>query len=177
MLSFKKKNAEILLLIDQLNELYTAEPWHGKGIKAILEWINPDLVFERPNGQHSILELVWHMMNWKEFALNRLIKSDKDLQHFEESDWRELDHTNKALWQKGLNRFWEAHHQFIEVLKQQDDKLLDQIVQGRKYNYRKLLNGIREHDLYHSGQIAYINKLLTAHPVPIAIGIPGRKAI
>lgn len=161
MLSFRKKNAEVQHLVWQLEEVYEAEPWHGKGVKAILDWVDADIVFEKPAGQHTILELVWHMLNWKEFALNRLLKSDKDLQHFEESDWRELDHANKALWPEGLDRFWKAHSQFMEVLKAQDDKLLDQIVQGRKYNYRKLLNGIRDHDVYHSGQIAYINKLLT----------------
>lgn len=160
MLSFRKKNAEILLLAEQFVEIYEHEPWHGKGVKAILDNVSPEVVFERPNGQHSILELVWHMMNWKEFALNRLLRSDKDLKHFEDLDWRELVHTNKALWEEGLNRFWQVHQEFMKVLKEQDDKLLSQIVQGRKYNYRKLLNGIRDHDVYHSGQIAYINKLL-----------------
>lgn len=161
MLIFKKKNAEIVLLAGQLDEIYESGPWHGKSVKAILDRVNPDAVFEKPAGQHSILELVWHMMNWKEFALNRLLKTDKDLAHFEANDWRQLDHNDKALWPEGLGGFWQAHRRFMDVLRQQDDKLLDQIVQGRNYQYRKLLNGIREHDLYHSGQIAYINKLLT----------------
>ena len=159
-LHFKKKNAEIQLLVDQLNEIYEGEPWHGKGVKAILNQVNTDLVFQKPGGQHSILELVWHMMNWKEFALNRLLKSDKDLKHFEESDWRELDHTDKTLWEKGLQRFWEVHQQFMETLQKQHDTILNKPVQGRHYNYRRLLNGIREHDLYHAGQIIFIQKLL-----------------
>lgn len=160
MFNFKKKNAEIEVLVGQLNEIYEEGAWHGKSIKTLLDETDPSIVFEKPAGQHSILELVWHMMNWKEFALNRLLKTGKDLKHFEESDWRELDHSDKSLWEEGMKRFWEVHHQFMAVLKQQDDKLLDVGVQGRNYQYRKLLNGVREHDLYHSGQIAYINKLL-----------------
>ena len=160
MLSFKKKNGYISVLTEQLAEIYEAGPWHGKGIKTILEDVNPTIVFEKQEGQHSILELVWHMATWKEFALNRLQQSDKDLGYFEELDWRQLDHNNKALWQEGLDYFWRVHHQFMEALSKQDDKILTQLVQGRRYNYRKLLNGIRDHDLYHSGQIAYINKLL-----------------
>src|SRR5947209_15292098 len=117
MLSFRKKNAEIILLAEQLDEIYVREPWHGKGVKAVLDNVPPEVVFERPNGQHSILELVWHMMNWKEFALNRLVRTDKDLKHFEESDWRELDHSNKALWEEGLQRFWQVHQEFMKVLK------------------------------------------------------------
>ena len=160
MLNFRKKNAEILLLVDQLTEIYEGEPWHGKGVRAILNSVDENIVFEKPSGQHSILELVWHMMNWKDFTLNRLIKSDKELQHFEEADWRSLDHNDKSLWEKGLKRFWEVHQQFMDELKKQDDKLLDLAVQGRKYSYRKLLNGISHHDVYHSGQIIYIQKML-----------------
>lgn len=160
MISFRKKNAEIAVLVYQLNEIYEGEPWHGKGIKAILDNVGPPIVFEKPSGQHSILELVWHMLNWKEFALNRLLKTDKDLKHFEEMDWRELDHSNTSLWAEGLKSFWQVHRQFMDVLQQLDDKLLDEIVQGRKYNYRKLLNGIRDHDVYHAGQIIYIQKML-----------------
>src|SRR4051812_13350361 len=144
MLSFRKKNAEILLLVEQFNETYGSGTWHGKTIKEILDAANPEAVFERPTGQHSMLELLWHMINWEEFALNRLLRSDKDLKHFEESDWRELNHENKALWEEGLTRFWLVHHDLMEQLKQQNDKLLDSVVQGRKYNYRKLLRGIRD---------------------------------
>jgi uncharacterized damage-inducible protein DinB len=160
MLVFRKKNAEILLLVDQLKELYEGDPWHGKGVKVLFDEVNPANVFEKPSGHHSILELVWHMANWKEFALSRLIRDAKDLKYFEETDWRILDHTDKGLWEHGLQRFWKVHHEFMKALQQQNDKTLNLIVQGRNYSYRKLLNGVREHDLFHAGQIAYINKLI-----------------
>jgi len=41
------------------------------------------------------------------------------------------------------------------------DALLGKQVADREYNYRFLLNGIVQHDIYHLGQIAYVKKLLS----------------
>ena len=160
MLGFRKKATELELLIELMTELVEGEPWHGKSVKAVLEGVNPQVVFEKPAGQHSILELVWHMATWKEFCVSRLLNDNRDLAHFEEQDWRELDHSNKALWQQGLDFYWQMHTKLMEALKGQETKILDTIVPGRKYNYRKLMNGICQHDTYHSGQIIYLQKML-----------------
>jgi hypothetical protein len=48
----------------------------------------------------------------------------------------------------------------IEIIQQQKDDILSQQVRDRNYDFRKLLYGIKEHDIYHLGQIAYIKKLL-----------------
>jgi uncharacterized damage-inducible protein DinB len=165
MLHFRKKNAEILVLVNQFTELYGAGSWHGKGLKILFDEINPANVFAKPQGQHSIVDLVWHMINWREFGLSRISNDNRDLKHFEDADWRFLDHTDKTLWEKGVNRFWEVHNQFLKLLQEQDDKILDRTVGGRNYSYRKLFNGLREHDIYHSGQIAYINNLLKEQKV------------
>lgn len=161
MLGFKKKATELELLIELMTELVEGEPWHGKSVKAILDGVEAQQVFEKPVGQHSILELVWHMATWKEFCVSRLLNDNRNLDDFEKLDWRKLDHGNTALWQQGLNNYWTMHRQVMDLLKKQETKLLDTIVPGRKYNYRKLLNGICQHDVYHSGQIAYVNKLLS----------------
>jgi uncharacterized damage-inducible protein DinB len=160
MLNFRKKATELELLIELISEVAEREPWHGKGVKTILSEVNPQIVFQKPSGQHSILELVWHMATWKEFCVSRLLNDGRNLGDFEELDWRELNHTDTALWRQGLNHYWNMHHLLMDLMLKQDNKILDTIVPGRKYNFRKLLNGICLHDTYHSGQIAYINKML-----------------
>jgi uncharacterized damage-inducible protein DinB len=101
------------------------------------------------------------MITWKEFTLTRLQNDNqKSLRYFEENDWRELDHSNKTLWQQGLQQFKKLHNELIETIQRQKDELLPQQVGGRKYDFRKLLYGIVQHDIYHLGQIAYIKKML-----------------
>ena len=156
-------NTEILKLAEQIKEAYEGEPWFGKSATQLLLDTLESEAFEQPTGQHSILELVWHMINWKSFVINRLRKDDsQSLQTFEELDWRSLDHTDKNLWQQGLQLFHQTHNELVEVLQQQTDDLLIEPVAGRNYKYHTLLHGILHHDVYHLGQIAYIQKLLRA---------------
>jgi uncharacterized damage-inducible protein DinB len=59
-----------------------------------------------------------------------------------------------------LEQLEETQSELIEVLQQQKDDLLLETIPGKEYNYRQLLNGIIHHDIYHIGQIAYLNKML-----------------
>jgi hypothetical protein len=104
-------NREILLIAEQLKDAYEGQPWFGRSAKEILNEIDEAIVFEKPNVQHSILELLWHMITWKEFTLSRLRKNDEiPIQYFEQNDWRQLDHSDKTLWQQGLQRFAQLHN-------------------------------------------------------------------
>ena len=78
---------------------------------------------------------------------------------FEATDWRSIDplvHT----WQKGLTALKAAHSSIIEHLQIRKDVFLEEIVDYRSYNFRTLLNGLIQHNIYHAGQIAYASKLL-----------------
>jgi uncharacterized damage-inducible protein DinB len=77
-----------------------------------------------------------------------------------------LDETNKDLWQhEGLKKLELTQTKLVDVLQQQKDSLLVQTVPERTYNFRTLLYGIVQHDIYHLGQIAYITKLLKGRSV------------
>ena len=154
-------NTEILKIAEQIKDCYEDNPWFGKSVKALLKEVNQSIAFEKPNNQHSILELLWHMILWREFTINRLRKDNSiTLQYFDENDWRQLNHNDTSLLEKGLKRIEETQSELIEVLQQQKDELLLEMVPGREYKYRQLLYGIIHHDIYHIGQIAYLNKML-----------------
>lgn len=153
-------NTEINLLIAQLKDSWEGEPWFGRNAKALLAEVDDAIAFTQLNGQHSILALVWHMANWREFAISHLAPTDKSLSYFEENDWRSLDHTNKALWPEGLQKLQQSQEELLRLLSQKEDALLEQNVSDRTYNYRKLISGIIQHDIYHLGQIAFITKAL-----------------
>lgn len=154
-------NKEILYITAQLKDAFEGDPWFGRNAKSLLAEIDEEIAFDKPNQQHSILQLVWHMITWREFVISRLKKDEtKELHYFETNDWRILDHTHKTLWHQGLQRLYETQDELIEIIGKKDDDLLNDIVEERNYNFRKLLNGVLQHDIYHLGQIAYIKKLL-----------------
>ena len=154
-------NKEIQYLVSQLQESFNGDPWFGRNAEKLLGEVTETLAFQKPNGQHSIAELVWHMVNWREFVISRFKKDEtKDLHYFEANDWRQLDHSDRSLWQHGLQKLNETQELLINILQDQTDSILDKIVEERTYSYRNLLNGIVQHDIYHLGQIAYLVKFL-----------------
>jgi hypothetical protein len=108
-----------------------------------------------------MMDLIWHMNTWAEFVLgsleNRTVEQMKEI---EANDWRTIDpkiHT----WQKGVEQLKATHSKIIELLGQKvDDNFLSEIVPTRKFNYRFMLNGLVQHNIYHLGQVAYIKKML-----------------
>ncbi|MET0570511.1 MAG: DinB family protein, partial [Pedobacter agri] len=129
--------------------------------KELLNEVDESIAFEKPGGQHSILELLWHMNIWKEFTISRLRPDNKkQLEYFDNNDWQFLDHSDKKLWKQGLERYYELHKELLYFIGQQKDELLSQTVSEKKYDFRKLLYGAIDHDIYHLGQIAYLKKLI-----------------
>jgi uncharacterized damage-inducible protein DinB len=156
-------NKALTTIIEQLKEAYNGNPWFGRAVTELLAEVSEQTAYQKPAGQHSILELLWHMITWREFTINCLQPSPQmSLAYFEEMDWRALDHNNKTLWKQGLEKLEETQAELITLLQDRTDELLEKKVAERDYNFRKVLYGIVQHDIYHIGQIAYLQKLLKA---------------
>ena len=65
----------------------------------------------------------------------------------------------------------ETQDEMIHLLQLQDDTILEQTVNGRSYNFRKLLYGIIQHDIYHLSQIALITKQLNTNRLSVLAGV------
>lgn len=157
----KKMNKEMQHIARQLRDCWEGSPWYGRNAKALLADAATIDVFQQPHGQHSVLQLVWHMVTWKDFAISHLRNEDQQtLQAIESADWRPLDHNNKALWPEGLQQLYNRQEVLVALIQDQKDELLSRPVPGRSYDFRTLLQGVVQHDIYHLGQIAYIFKLL-----------------
>lgn len=154
-------NKETQSIIRRIENVNSGEPWFGRAVFVILEEVDAKKVSIKPNGtEHSMLELLYHMITWADFTLKRLEKNNKmDMAAFEKMDWRELN-PKLHTWKKALAEFKAIHKKIIALLDKKDDDFLLEIVDYRKYNYRFLLNGMIEHTIYHLGQVAYLNKML-----------------
>ncbi|HJW18460.1 MAG TPA: DinB family protein [Flavisolibacter sp.] len=156
-------NKEIQYILSQLQESFNGDPWFGRNAHSLLEEVTQDVAMIKPGGQHSITELVWHMVNWREFVISRFEKDEtKNLHYFEANDWRQLDQADSSLFKKGMQQLQYTQEQLIIILQSLDDDFLDTNVAERTYNFRTLLNGIVQHDIYHLGQVAYLVKFLKA---------------
>jgi uncharacterized damage-inducible protein DinB len=154
-------NKEIQSIIRNLQNVNSGQPWYGRPLYEILEEIDPSTVYTKPNpNSHSLIELLYHMITWSEFTLKR-IEGDKehDMAASEKMDWREIDPAVHD-WEKGVKEFKRVHKDIIAGLETKEDEFLKEMVDYRQYNFRFLLNGLIQHNIYHIGQVAYVKKLL-----------------
>ena len=146
-------------IIRNLQNTLNGEPWYGKPILALLQGADPAQVNVKPNANsHTLNELLYHMIYWAEFTLN-CVHGIRPPVDYDDLDWPAIDPVEQT-WQKGLSRFKTIHGQLTDQLQTKDDTLLKEMVEGTRYNFRFMLNGLIQHNIYHVAQIAYITKLL-----------------
>ena len=153
---------EIRSIIESLESLLHGHPWFGRNATELLGDLNPEDAYTRPgNADHSPCDLLWHMITWASFTANRIEGSKKkDVATDDSLDWR-MTGPKVNSWEKGLTEFSAIHKKIIVLLREKDDEWLEKIVDYREYNFRYLLNGMIQHDIYHLGQIAYLSKLFS----------------
>ena len=152
---------EIEDIVASLHSVMDGQPWYGQPVMKILQEVDPALAYKKPNeNSHSLIELLYHMNTWAEFTLKRLEKErEKDTAALNLLDWREISR-GEHTWDKGMAQFKVTHDLIIDLLQTKNDEFLSEKVDYRDYDFRFLLQGIIQHDIYHIGQIAYLKKLL-----------------
>jgi len=154
-------NNETESIIKSLQETLNGKPWFGKPVYGLLEEVHPALVYRKPmETGHSRIELLYHMITWSLFTLKRIEKSkEMDADTVEAMDWRAIDPLDHT-WLHGIDEFKQINNSILQLLRTKNDQWLEERVDYRDYNFRKLLQGLVQHHIYHAGQIAYVNKLL-----------------
>ena len=150
---------KILRLRQQWQTVLEGEPWYGPAVYHVLEEVDPAKAFQKPGGQaHSLIELLYHMLAWTEFAKAQLDKH-AFVPDMDTLDWRQIDPAQQS-WAAGLAQFKRAHEKIFSRLDQLQDGDLDQMVDGKPYTKRTLIQGLIQHHVYHAGQIALLHRLL-----------------
>ena len=154
-------NKETQYIIKSFESTLSGQPWFGRAVYEILEEVDEAKATIKPNGSdHSMLVLLWHMNTWAEFVLGSLEnKTVDEMKAIEANDWREID-PKTHTWEKGIDQLKSTHKKIIDLLNQKDDDFLSEIVPTRKFNFRFMLNGLIQHNIYHLGQVAYVKKML-----------------
>lgn len=149
---------EISSIVKNIKTTLNGQPWFGRAVYELLDEADKTLVDQRPaQNAHTLRELIWHMHTWAAFVLAQLQeKGPEELSAIEALDWRELKGSEHS-WANGVKALKSCHAEIINLLGTKDDALLKEMVPGRRYNFRFMLNGLIQHNIYHAGQVAQLN--------------------
>lgn len=155
-----EQRKQVAALAQRLDDSLHGSPWYGTPVFQLLTTIDPDNAFRKAgNYPHSPAALLYHMIAWATFTLHRVKElADYDSETMEAIDWQVLD-PRVHTWEKGLAEFRNVHRQLLETLQEKNDTWLTTKVMYRDYDVAFLLEGLIQHNIYHSGQFALLGKL------------------
>jgi len=153
---------EIKRIHKNISGVYDGSPWYGDNIIAYLSGVSAEMAAKKLEKlNHSIVEIVCHMTAWRYFVIEKMKGNaayevwDTDL------NWQKIVSLTETEWQSIKDELLKSQTQLLLQIEQMQESLLTAPVDGRKYNFRLMLQGIAQHDIYHAGQISMIKKLVS----------------
>jgi uncharacterized damage-inducible protein DinB len=130
--------------------------WYGPTVAELLARISPELATKAPiPGAHSIAALLQHLLLWNERIRNTSASSP--MPRWEaEKEWAEPP----IPWNELVTRWNQSRDLLEEKIRNFPVEDLAKRVPGRDYSYETLLQGVVQHAIYHSGQIAMVLSML-----------------
>ena len=154
--------------INRLTEMFRAaahgKTWHGQSVLQTLENITTEEAAAHPIPEsHSIWDYLLHIINWRNYALRNLLDDEPYIVDLNsEKDWTTITDFSPIAWEAALELYNKSTDELSAAIKRIDDSKLEEIVSGHKFTFYTLLHGVIQHDVYHSGQIVLLKKILKA---------------
>lgn len=144
------------LIADAYHAATIEGAWYGPTVAELLAKTSPEAATARPIPDgHSISELLQHLLLWNERIRNT--SASCPMPRWDaEKEWAEAP----IPWNELMQRWSKSRDLLEERIRSFPVEDLDKQTPGRTYPYEKMLDGIVQHAIYHSGQIAMIVSLL-----------------
>ncbi len=145
--------------IIQLEEVFEGTPWYGPSVLKSLKTIPAKLWDGKPeNVSHSIAELVYHILDWREFVVQKLKGNEAfSIQMNSEKDWRKnVSIATEAQKTIIIDELTQTQDILLELLETRSDSWMSEFVLGKDYTNEYMIRGLVQHDIYHLGQINMI---------------------
>ena len=154
-------------LSHELQNVLSGSPWYGSPVYTILKGISFETAYEKPPGSvHNIAEIVLHMIAWTEEVMDRMngLPSGQPTS----GDWPPTGKPEEQKWQNYVDDLKLVSVNLIGIIKnfppdQWNEPTNDERnrEQGTAVTYEELINGLIQHHIYHSGQIALLKRIIT----------------
>ncbi|MFY9823164.1 MAG: DinB family protein [Thermoanaerobaculia bacterium] len=162
--------SDIPFLSEQLRKGYSDDPWHGPATTVALEGVTAAEAAAHPvPGAHSIWEIVLHLTAWQNEVRRRLGGSEPAVP--EEGDWPEPGEASEMAWRRDRELLEASLTELLGVMSGLAEKDLERAggsvsdrdpALGTGVTHRAMVNGLVQHNAYHTGQIVLLRKALQA---------------
>ncbi len=144
-------------IVQLLEVSFNGTPWYGTSVMDQLKVMDHKVVNATVQGCNSIAACVQHIIQWRVLVIEKLKGNVPfNIEMNTKEDWPMLEVEGAIGWKKLLGRLQETQDEIVHLLSDKGATFLDTIVVGKSYDYRTLINGMVQHDVYHLGQVGLI---------------------
>ncbi len=145
-------------LLSDFENVFSGEPWYGESVLTILERVSADQAM-KPVGGKRIYTVLLHILAWRTYLLRQL-QGETEYDIVDPAvDWPVYQNEGAAAWPRAVASLKENQQQVLALLRDLSEAQLMDAVPRRKFSFAFLINGVIQHDVYHLGQIALLQKL------------------
>ena len=157
-----KRSAELILLLQMIEEGYTRKTWHGPNLRGAVRGLTSREAAWRPAPKrHNIWEVVIHCAYWKYAVRRRILGGKKGMFPLKGSNWfPRPEKQSSSSWKEDVRLLDEMHSLMVKTISSLKPADLRKKPKGSLWSIRSTLYGIAMHDVYHAGQIQLLKRLM-----------------
>jgi uncharacterized damage-inducible protein DinB len=147
-----------------LEKVLWGDAWYGKPIYTIIDEIGFEAAYEKPPGAiHNIAGIVLHMLSWTEEVMDRMNEMAAQLPS--SGDWPDPGTPDEQKWQNYVNDLKLVNVNLLGVIQNFPEEKWGELINDKRegeqaITYEELIQGFIQHQVYHVGQIALLNKIM-----------------
>lgn len=153
-------------LANELESVLSGEPWYGPSVYSIVESISFEAAYEKPVGSvHNIAAIILHMTGWTEEVMDRMNGMDAQLPV--RGDWPEPGLPDEQKWKWIVEDLKLVNVNLAGFIQNFPEEKWSETVTGKLdrelgtgETYENQVSGLIQHHIYHSAQIALLNRMI-----------------
>lgn len=149
-------------LVILLDEAFVRKSWHGTNLRGSLRSVLARQAAWSPGkGRKSIWEHVLHAAYWKYIVRRRITGEKRGSFPLTGSNWFPVPKdASEKRWREAVALLERTHRELVDVVAGLSEKQLAARPGGSKLDNAFMIRGVAMHDVYHTGQIQFIKRLL-----------------
>jgi uncharacterized damage-inducible protein DinB len=157
----RSTDPRIAALLELLSDAFEGPAWHGPALLGALRGVDAAEAVRRPGrDRHCIWELVLHTAYWKYVVRRRLTGAGRGGFPRAPSNFPALPgRPDRRAWRADIALLRDEHERLVDVVEELDPAVLDER-SGSRWTRAREIAGVAAHDVYHTGQIQLLKRLL-----------------
>ena len=150
-------------LSTNLETVLSGGAWYGPNIYTTIERIGFEAAYEKPPGSvHNIAGILLHMISWTEEVMDRMNGMAAGMPT--SGNFPDPGVPDEQKWQNYVNDLKLVNVNLLGIIQHFPEEQWDELINDTRENkpkvtYKGLILGFIQHQVYHAGQIALLNRI------------------